>query len=338
MFMTAGRLAERLTGESWEELVRRRVFEPLAMDRATVTLDGLLGQVDAALPYADGAGGIRRVAFRSMDPVGPAGSIAASAGEMIRFVAMQLHDGTFGGRRVVSSAALREMQTPHVPLPDDRADPLLAGSSYGLGMAISELAGKRLLHHEGAVDGFVALMSMLPDEGLGVVVLTNYSGDNPVPWVVTRSIYDRLQEVAPTDWTAYAGAVAAAQTQAVDAAPASHQLRRTTTPLGTWRRDGHRPLPIEFAGTYEHPAYGEVAILHEDGDLWMRFHGQYFELAPAGRNRYVVATGELADIPLTFFANAMHRIEGVAIPWEPEVDDIVFLRRTTADKGHEERR
>jgi hypothetical protein len=180
------------------------------------------------------------------------------------------------------------------------------------------------------VDGFISLLSFLPDDRIGVVVLTNYSGDNPVPWIVTRTIYDRLLQRAPTDWLAYAHDTAGLRES--DAG----RPRAVAAPVGSWRRGPAHPLPADYAGSYWHPAYGQVDIVLTGSKLAMRFHGIDARLEAAGGNRYRVAEGALTGLRLTFLANAVNRIDSVAIPWEPEVDDIVFTRRATTETRDED--
>jgi len=325
MFMTAGLLAESVTGESWQDALRERILDPLQMGKATLSLEDLKQRADIAFPYAESPRGTRRVPFRSMDAVGAAGAINANAAELVRFVEMLLNEGTFEGRRVVSAAVTRQLLQPQVMLPESALDPALGTSSYGLGLVLSTYAGRRLAHHEGGVDGFISLLSFLPDDRIGVVVLTNYSGDNPVPWIVTRTIYDRLLQRTPTDWLAYAHDTAGLREN--DAG----RPRAVTAPVASWRRGPARPLPADYAGSYWHPAYGEVDIVLAGSTLAMRFHGIDARLDAVGANCYRVSEGSLAGLSLTFLANAVNRIDSVAIPWEPEVDDIVFTRRTTAD-------
>lgn len=325
MFMVAGYVAERATGSAWQQLMRERIFEPLDMDTATFSLNNLKECANIAFPYADGPEGARRVPFRSVDALGPAGSINASVAELSRFLRALLGAGAFEGRRVVSADAVREMLEPQVELPQAALGADFGAGSYGLGLVLGEYAGKRLAHHEGGVDGFVSLLSFLPDNDVGVVVLTNYSGDNPVPWVVTRSIYDALLGRERSDWIAHA------RTNAELRSPAARRARVTAGPVGSWRQHGYRPSPADFAGTYRHPAYGRVDVVLAGNELRMVFHGIEARLEPDGDYRYRVDAGVLAGLHLSFSGNALNRIERVAIPWEPEVDDIVFVRQVGAD-------
>jgi CubicO group peptidase (beta-lactamase class C family) len=331
MFMTAGYLAAEVSGSSWERLVEQRLLAPLEMEDATFSLRQLKERADIAFPYAEGAHGPRRVPFRSMDAVGPAGSISATVEELSRFVSMLVNEGRYDGHPVVSPAVVRHLLEPQVDLPAEAVDPALGASAYGLGLVLSTYDGERMAHHEGGVDGFVSLLSFLPDAKIGVVVLTNYSGDNPVPWIVTRHIYDRLLQRPRRDWMAYARDTATLR---------QSQPRRTPVasgPVGTWRSGPARPLLADYAGSYWHPAYGEVDIVLGGGTLSMRFHGIDATLEPAGKHRYRVSDGPLRGLSLAFFGNGVNRIDRVAIPWEPEVSDIVFTRRVIAD-GHDERR
>jgi hypothetical protein len=60
--------------------------------------------------------------------------------------------------------------------------------------------GHPLWWHNGGIDGFYALLSLLPDQNLGVVILTNLLDDDPVPEIVQYHIYDHLLGLDSVDW------------------------------------------------------------------------------------------------------------------------------------------
>ena len=68
-----------------------------------------------------------------------------------------------------------------------------------MGWFVESYRGKKRVHHGGAIDGFMAQVSFLPAEGIGVVVLTNLGG-NPLPDIVARHAADRLMGLEPIDW------------------------------------------------------------------------------------------------------------------------------------------
>ena len=113
-------------------------------------------------------GTIITIPWRNIDNVGPAGSINASARDMARWVRFQLGDGTFEAKRLLTAATLREIHTPQMvrripPAAREEDEQLGLGlSSYGLGWFIRDYRGHRLVYHGGNIEGFSALVALLP--------------------------------------------------------------------------------------------------------------------------------------------------------------------------------
>jgi CubicO group peptidase (beta-lactamase class C family) len=182
MFAVGGFAAARAAGApqtdrglaaGYAELMQRRVFEPVGMTRTTLDFDAALRDSDHAHPHAfdPTVAKVRRfpVALeRFAEPVAPAGAVWSTATDMARYAITELGGVTPDGRRVVSASNLRETQTANTPIGD--------GTSYGLGWGIVEPAlyhGKRVVTNSGGTNGFVTHILLLPDDAVGVVVLTN---------------------------------------------------------------------------------------------------------------------------------------------------------------------
>ena len=137
MFMTAGHLIETLTGESWEQNVRERLFEPLGMTRSNFSVHRIAEgrRLRAALPRARGRRGgaaaaadasaagedrpaLERIPFRRIDLVGPAGSVNSSVNEMAKWLLFNLRQRQGGG-------------SPTDPGGDARRHPLAADADPG---------------------------------------------------------------------------------------------------------------------------------------------------------------------------------------------------------------
>ena len=184
MFMTAGLLTERLTGKSWDDQIRERIFGPLGMTRASTS--GQRPSEERRFCVALWAQGRRRGA--APDPGhrqrGPAGSINASVMDMLKYVQFHIDSGRAGGRQLISARSEARITTPVAAAPGfEGEDPELEPTTYALGLAVTNFRGHRLVIHGGGIDGFISQMSWLPRERIGIVVLTNYSGvgDTPVP-------------------------------------------------------------------------------------------------------------------------------------------------------------
>jgi CubicO group peptidase (beta-lactamase class C family) len=184
-YLIAGYLVERVSGETWEEYTRRSILGPLEMTDADFGIDAMQGTADWSETFRTDSRGRRtalpfnRKIFANLALMGPAGSLNASIFDMARYAMFQLGDGTFGGRRIVSSGmlgAMHEMQIGLAGLPEGASLAARSATSrmgYGFGWFTEEYKGHRLAMHPGIIGGFRASMTIAPDDGVGLVVLTN---------------------------------------------------------------------------------------------------------------------------------------------------------------------
>ena len=122
-----------------------------------------------AVPYGKGlgSGGGRKPAPSVKNVTGPAGALVTTGHELARFGRMVLNDGQLDGHRVLPSALLHDAMLFHA-----RNHPEL-DDGWGLGLQVAEFRGRRRVGHDGGLAGVSTRITMLPDDGLGVVVLTN---------------------------------------------------------------------------------------------------------------------------------------------------------------------
>jgi CubicO group peptidase (beta-lactamase class C family) len=321
MFLTAGLAAERVTGKTWDELIRERILAPLGM---TATFTGYRDQLAApelAQPYELRSDTIEAVPLRDVDDVGPAGSIGSTVVDMLKYVSMFLEGGVVGGRQAISAAALRAIQTPRVMMGVDIAAPEsefpeLGFRAYALGLAKTYYRGELMVLHGGGIDGYTSQMTWLPHRRMGIVVLTNST--SPASEILSYSLYDRLLGLPPVDWN---GRLLTALRQA--GATGSPSIAAPTQPT--------RPL-TDYAGTYQHPGYGTIKIAVEDGELLLEWDRFRTSLTP--RSYDVFQSGaaakrwgiNLATFTATFVGNVEGVIDRLDIPFEPAVAPIVFRR------------
>ena len=267
MYVTAGQVAARAGGASWDDLVRRRLFEPMGMTQASTTVRGLEARADVATPHALVDDTVRTIAWKNIDNAGPAGSINASALEMTRWVRFQLDSGRVGTKRVLQTPTFVATHQPQtvVPLsPAARgANPFTHLSTYALGWFVDDYRGRELVHHGGNIDGMSAMVAMLPEERVGVVVLSNMNG-SPITAVVRNAALDAALGVPAHDW------VSAVGRQWREALAQGRQYERR---LDSMRVAGTRPsLPLaRYAGAYRDSLFGEATVSLADGRLRFAF-------------------------------------------------------------------
>ncbi|CAA9579602.1 MAG: Beta-lactamase class C-like and penicillin binding proteins (PBPs) superfamily / DUF3471 domain [uncultured Thermomicrobiales bacterium] len=320
MYLAAGYLAGHVAGTEWEELVQRRIFDSLGMASSTFSVDSAQERSDIALPYQERDDEVRRLPFRNIDAVGPAGSIVASLADMTRWLRVQANDGASGGRRLLSEGQLAQMHAPQMVMPSSGRYPEVTNPSYGLGWAIESYRGHTVVQHGGNIDGFSALVALVPRERLGAVVLANLDGV-PVPDVVAYGAFDRLLGLDIVPWNErFLGL------KSEEKAGAKAGKERVAAAIVPHASPSH---PLEaFVGEFANGGYGTLSVERGEEGLRLRLNGfagplvhqHYdvfeFEFAPSEeRARFVFATDQHGEIA------------SVAAPLEPTVGDIVFVRR-----------
>jgi hypothetical protein len=153
--------------------VKQNILMPLQMRRSTFDEEDVEGDEDVATPYVTSRDG-EKVATRY--PYGQMiadGGLMSNAMDMSRFVSALLSGGELDGARVASAETVREMTEPKIRTSEEPYDGV-GYHSYGYGLRVKEsFLGHRLVYHSGSVYGSSGYMGLIPDEGVGVVVLAN---------------------------------------------------------------------------------------------------------------------------------------------------------------------
>jgi len=191
-----------------------------------------------------------------------------------------------------------------------------------MGWVISSYRGHPLWWHNGGIDGFYSLLALLPDENLGVVILTNLLEDDPVPEIVAYHIYDHLLGLDSIDWAKQFREREETQKAAEDAERKKELSER--------KPNTHPSHELkEYAGQYENPGYGVITI-EPQGDgfsatlnkLAFPLHHYQYDVFESPEN----STGAVDIGKLRFLTNMSGDIDGIAAPLEPEAPEIVFTR------------
>jgi CubicO group peptidase (beta-lactamase class C family) len=273
MFLAAGQAVGAAAGSTWEEFVQARILEPLGMTGANFSTTAAEKAPDHATPHRKREEKIEVIPWRNLDNVAPAGAINAGARDMSRWIRFQLGNGEFEGKRLVSAANLGETHTPQIVVRmDENAKALFPETtqmSYGLGWMIFDYHGQRITTHGGGIDGFRAMVTLVPREKLGWVILSNRGGTQ-MPEALGWSILDLFLGLPKKDWNALLLEQGKkAEAEGTKREEEQEQKRhKETTPS--------RELAA-YTGAYEEPAYGAVSISLENSSLqlqWSSFHSR----------------------------------------------------------------
>ena len=204
MYTTAGEVVAVAQKQPWEKFIPERVFKPLGMTNSNMSITELEKAKDRSFGYIYNfdTKETRKLPYRNIDQVAPAGSINSSANDMAKWLRFVLNGGvTPDGKRLVSEKGYAEWIKPQMKMN-------AAGTAnYGLGWMIGKWNGLTVVQHGGNIDGFNALVAMIPEKKLGFVMLTNVSGSSlggelmPIVW---ENILGKA-EAPKTDGTAATG-------------------------------------------------------------------------------------------------------------------------------------
>ncbi|MFN0177777.1 MAG: serine hydrolase [Gemmatimonadales bacterium] len=271
MFIAAGEVLAAAAGKSWDEVVGDRLFLPLGMTRSNTTVRALGAMANVATPHDPTDASPRSVPWRNMDNTVAGGGINSSVADMAKWLQLHLAGGAANGRQLLSAAFVKEMQLPQTIIPREGSWEAMAPEAhflaYGLGWIISDRHGKAMLQHGGGIDGMSAMVGLMPELGVGIVVLSNLNG-NQLPASLMRRVFDAYQGVPATDWSEwYLARVRQAEAEGAAATAAMNAKRVAgTSPTLELAR---------YVGTYRHDAWGDAVVTLENGKLALRYGTEF---------------------------------------------------------------
>lgn len=297
LYSAAGRLVARSAGLPFEDLIRQRLLDPIGMRESGLGVpqakDG-----NIARPHAERDGALQVIAPRDTSNIAPAAALFSSAEDMARWLLLLLGRGELEGNRVIDKRAVDAMLTPQMLVGlapwQEELYPESHFLAQGLGLMLQDYRGRKVAWGTGGIDGSSCSLALLPEEQLGVIVLTN------VPWTglpegMVFWLLDKYLGSPGKDWSAVRLALS---------------LRSRARMAEVWRtRDGTREItsgsvaPAQFVGTYRSPLMGDAVI----------------DIAPP------VKGGEAPPLLRLRIARSLH---AVLEPWRPGV-----LRILPADQS-----
>jgi CubicO group peptidase (beta-lactamase class C family) len=262
LYLVAGILITRITGQSWEDFITARLLRPLGMDesvaaRSRIRTANLAGRHARLGPPLRGMGPVRVVQPDEQDKIDAAGGINASAADIAHWFHAQLALGKLpDGKRLWSEAQARQMWAPQTitgsgtgPTTEQPQRAVL--TAYALGWFVQDYRGRRLLSHSGGLTGQVTQQALLPEQGCAVAVYTN-TEEGAASVGLRNALLDRLLGAPSFDWLAWTQArVAGSEKEAMEATGGSEPKPASGSPS----------LPLAaYTGRYRDPWYGDVIV------------------------------------------------------------------------------
>jgi CubicO group peptidase (beta-lactamase class C family) len=192
--------AVKPTDKSWEDAAEERLYKPLGMSSTSSRHADFLTHANRAELHVPVDGKWTALVKRDPDPQSPAGGASSNVRDLAQWVRLVLGNGKYNGVQLIKEEAIAPT---HVPLMERGNTPVSgAPSFYGLGWNVEFGRYGTIWGHAGAFSqGARTLVSLLPSEQLGIVVLSN-SFPTGVPEGLADNFFDLVFAGSPTeDWT-----------------------------------------------------------------------------------------------------------------------------------------
>ena len=261
MFITAGEVVRAVTGKPWDEYVKERFFVPLAMNRTITSTNDLDKKGNYAIPHKTTMGVNTPISWVNWDNMSAAGAIISSSDDMARWMIMHLNNGVYQGNALLDAEQQNTLWTVHNPwklsIEDKKRIPGRHFAGYGLGFGLQDYFGRQIVSHSGGYDGMYSRVMMVPDEKLGIVVLTNNMSGITRP--LCYAIINEFIKEDKRDW--------------ITESYSPPQPDERVTALRRARLKGTQPtLPTrKYAGDYFAEMYGDISVKIESGRLRLNF-------------------------------------------------------------------
>lgn len=266
MFITAGELIQSVTGQSWDIFLREKILDPLQMNRTVTSIEKLNELDNIATPHKPIYGNDQPIAYTNWDIMGAAGGILSNINDMARWMILHLNEGMNQGETIFTRDVQIDMWTPHnnYRLDQNSRDfiPSRHFSGYGLGWGLSDYKGRMMVTHGGGYDGMYSKVTMIPDENIGIVVLTNSMKGVSTP--LTLWIIDAMLGQTDRDWSM--------EYREITKKDEAYKKQRVQKRKDA-RISGTTPsvdLSL-FVGRYFDPMYGFAIVILKDGQLNLNF-------------------------------------------------------------------
>jgi CubicO group peptidase (beta-lactamase class C family) len=251
MYIAAGEIILKVSGKTWDEFLRDRIFTPLGMNKTNTSINAYKEQSNVAMPHID------RIpqTLINYDNSGAAAALNSNVVDMQKWIGFLLNSGAVGPDTLIKAHTLRKIWQVHTPLGVSQADEERGTNfkGYGLGWFIMDYKGMKVVHHGGGLPGYITKLALVPAHNLGIIIMTN--DNSSLPTALMYTVLDMLKNTKDEakDWSAEFFEYQQKQKQNDTEKQAKVEAARVK---------GTKPdAPVNaFYGTYNDPYYGKATI------------------------------------------------------------------------------
>jgi CubicO group peptidase (beta-lactamase class C family) len=289
-YMVAGEVIPKITGKPWDIYLKENLFAPLGMANTLALSQDLPLTLNRTVPHTIVEGRLTPIPYPQLDNLAAGLSISSSMSDMGKWAMALLNNGKVGSRQIIPEAAIKKTQAlqdlagvvnqPSVTPPDNER--------FGLGWFLKDYAGRRLVIRNGRVSGYLSSVTLVPQERLGIIILTN-TDKNELYEALRWQILDAYFKLPYRNYSDE-------YLDKYKANDAKEQWTKRQLRDSVFRNFPPAQALANYTGRYVNEVYGSVNIARgETNTLEMRFehHPKMFvKLEPLGGNRFYATFSE----------------------------------------------
>lgn len=267
LYLVAGEIITKVSGLSWEEFIEQKIMQPLGFKTSTASYDRVKNNKNIIDAHAPADGKLVQIPHDWNPIVNAAGGIVSNITDLSKWLLFQLNNGVLpNGKRLVSAQNQLEMQQMQTIIPVGAGGPYNTHFyGYGLGWFISDVKGYKQISHTGGLAGTVTQTTIIPEIGLGIIVLTNQQQGVAFN-TITNSIKDSYLGYGNRDWLGtYTKRYTAGNREA-------DSIKKSLNAVieNIQKQKSFNPLNGFVVGNYKDDWFGKVTITSKDKGLYFQ--------------------------------------------------------------------
>jgi CubicO group peptidase (beta-lactamase class C family) len=263
-YLVAGQILEKVTGLTWENYVQENMLTPLGMTNTYMNTAGLAQRNNVAQPHNNLYSSLTKIPFDNVDNMGPATSMVSNVNDLTKWLMLQLDSGRYNGKQILPWKVLQTTRDVNI-ITSSRKSSIypVHFRGYGLGLNAADYAGRQVYWHTGGAFGQVTNVCFIPEEKLGITILTNNDNQNFFE-ALRYQIMDAYFNQPYVDRS---------KLQLGFAEPGKKEMAATLATLKVRAEKKNTPEVklADFTGTYTNTVYGKITISKSGNMLICRF-------------------------------------------------------------------
>jgi CubicO group peptidase (beta-lactamase class C family) len=264
-YLTAGEVIPKVTGQPWEVYVYDSLITAVGMTNTHALSAGISQRKNVASPYTTNySGTLQSVPYDRWDNLAPAASIVSNVNDLAKWLMFQLDSGKVNGKQVIAWPVLQKTRDVNI-INSSRKSSIypIHFRGYGLGVGVADYNGRQVYSHTGGAAGMVSGVSFIPEERLGIAILTNNDNQNFFEFL-------RYQVM-----DAYLGVPYINRSQQQLGA-FNRDMQKQLAEIRNWESRTNKIKPSlsydAYTGEYYNELYGKLTVTKNSGRLKLKFH------------------------------------------------------------------